>query len=97
MKKIVAGLIVAVSATSAMAWGDREQGALAGIVGTILLQKAMQPQPVYQQQPQMVYQQPQQIYTERQVVYPQVVCWQEAETLPSGNIYIYKKCQKAYQ
>jgi hypothetical protein len=61
MKKVVAGLIVAIATSSAFAWGEREQGALAGIVGTLMYQRAMQPQQVYQ--PQVIYQQqPQQVY-----------------------------------
>ena len=53
----------------ALAWGEREQGALAGIVGTLLFQHIQrdgghrQPDPVIVQQPPIIYQpQPQVIY-----------------------------------
>ena len=58
--KFVAAAAVAASVTTpALAWGDREQGALAGIVGTLILQNVMRPQvvtvpnsgPVYAPQP----------------------------------------------
>lgn len=39
MKTVIALIIAALSATSAHAWGDREQGALVGIIGTIVLQQ----------------------------------------------------------
>jgi hypothetical protein len=38
-KTIIVAAAAAILSTSAMAWGDREQGALAGILGTILWQK----------------------------------------------------------
>jgi hypothetical protein len=52
----------------ALAWGDREQGALAGIVGTLIFQHIQrdgghrQPAPVIVQQPPVIFQQPQVIY-----------------------------------
>ena len=39
MKKLIIAATAVILSTSAMAWGDREQGALAGILGTILWQK----------------------------------------------------------
>jgi len=39
MKTAIALITAALTATSAQAWGEREQGALAGIVGTIVLQQ----------------------------------------------------------
>ena len=65
MKKVLAtaAVIGAMISTPAMAWGDREQGALAGIVGTLILQEIYrdnqgsypQQQPRYpQQQPQVI-------------------------------------------
>ena len=73
-KIITTVALVCATATPAMAWGDREQGALVGI-GALLLgqqlinqnqqQYAPQPQYQYQQpQPQYQYQQPQPQYQE---------------------------------
>lgn len=72
MKKLIVSALIATAAVPALAWGDREQGALAGIVGTIILQNVMrnnQP-PVVQQYPQppVVQQYPQPSYP-----YPPVV------------------------
>ncbi len=61
-KLLIVGLATVAMSTSALAWGDREQGALAGIVGTLIFQNATQPrynQPVYTQPP-IVYTHPQQ-------------------------------------
>ena len=47
MKKIfVALMIVAGFSTQAHAWGEREQGTLAGIAGTLILQQIFRGQPV---------------------------------------------------
>lgn len=54
MKKIVLALAL-VASTPAFAWGEREQGALAGIVGTILFQNMTRPHVV---QPPVVIHQP---------------------------------------
>jgi hypothetical protein len=58
MKKLIIGLVAGMCMTYAHAWGDREQGALAGIIGTILWQKLdqqnQQPQP-----PAVIYRTPQ--------------------------------------
>ena len=69
MKKTLALIAAACIATPALAWGDREQGALAGILGTLIYQHIQrdgfgrQPAPVIVQQPQIIYQpQPQIIY-----------------------------------
>jgi hypothetical protein len=54
---VVAGLVFS---SSAFAWGPREQGALAGIAGLWAfqkLQRAGQPQVIYQQTPPVIYQQ----------------------------------------
>jgi hypothetical protein len=55
MKKLAIALTFAIGVTSAQAWGDREQGALLGLVigGAIAAQKPepqRYPQPVYPQQ-----------------------------------------------
>ena len=58
MKKFLVTAIVGFGiATSASSWGDREQGALAGIVGTIIWQKINenQTQPVTQPSPPIIY------------------------------------------
>lgn len=59
MKKLVLSLAL-VAATPAFAIGDREQGILAGVLGTIVLQNAgviSRPAPVYQP-PVVIQQQP---------------------------------------
>jgi hypothetical protein len=58
MKTLIISSILALSATTANAWGDKEQGALAGILGTLIFQqihKQQQPQPSIQ--PPVVIQQ----------------------------------------
>jgi hypothetical protein len=73
MKKVlIAGLIAISAVGSAHAWGEREQGALAGIAGTLLYQHVTRPQVVYSQ-PQVVYQ---------QQTYPQVDQQYEYRTAP---------------
>ena len=48
MKKLIAAALVACTASSAFAWGDREQGALVGIASILLLQNMQrQNQAVY--------------------------------------------------
>lgn len=45
MNKILATVILALAAhTPAWAWGDREQGLVAGIIGTIIMQEITRPQ-----------------------------------------------------
>ena len=54
---VVAGLIFS---SSAFAWGPREQGILSGVAGLWVfqqLQRAGQPQVIYQQTPPVIYQQ----------------------------------------
>ena len=67
MKKILAtaAVVTAMISTPAMAWGDREQGILTGIVGTLIIQDIQRnntqhiPQGgVVVQQPQVIVQQP---------------------------------------
>lgn len=73
MKKVlIAGLIALSGIGSAQAWGEREQGALAGMVGLWAYQRLSQPQVVVQQQPQVVYQQ----------TYPQVYQQTEIRAMP---------------
>lgn len=69
MKKTFIALIASMGLiSSAWAWGDREQGALAGILGTIAWQKineqsssptVIQPAPtvIYREQPTVIYRQ----------------------------------------
>jgi hypothetical protein len=47
-KAIVAGLIAVAAVGQAYAWGPREQGALAGIAGTLFYQQITRPQVVGQ-------------------------------------------------
>lgn len=58
MKKLIIGAMLSVLTLSVHAWGDREQGALAGILGTIIWQKLDQNQQ-NQQPPSVVYRTPQ--------------------------------------
>ena len=58
MKKAIILGVLSVFMLSAHAWGDREQGALAGILGTILWQKLDQ----NQQPPVVVHRNPQHPY-----------------------------------
>lgn len=80
MKKIIASLLVGmVFSTSAMAWGEREQGIVTGVAGLWIFQQLnkagepqhppvviqQQPPVIIQQQPQVIYQQaPRQQYCE---------------------------------
>jgi hypothetical protein len=63
MKKFIVTVIAGlVFSNSAFAWGDREQGVLAGIAGLWAfqqLQSAGQPPVIYQQTPPVIVQQPQ--------------------------------------
>lgn len=76
-KFLIAVAVFLATVTNAHAWGDREQGILAGIAGTLIYQHIQghaqqQPQVVYPQpQPQVIYApQPQVIYVPQQ---PQVI------------------------
>lgn len=77
MKTAIALIAAALTATSAHAWGDREQGILAGVVGTLILQhihrdhQQRQPQVVVQDQPVVVYRQPQPVIIQSS---PQIMC-----------------------
>jgi hypothetical protein len=74
MKKIIAGLLVSfMFTTSAFAWGDREQGMLAGAAGLWVFQqlnKAGQPQGdrvvIQQQAPVIVHSHPPAVIQQRQ-------------------------------
>jgi hypothetical protein len=78
MNKTIALIAAACIATPALAWGDREQGALAGIAATLIFQHiqrdAQAQQPVIVQQPQIIYApapQPQVIIQNQSIVCPQ--------------------------
>jgi len=100
MKKVVAGLAIALCASSAMAWGEREQGILTGVAGLWAFQQldraGRQPQPVYVQ-PQPVYVQPQPVYVQPQPHYsltPQRICELRSEVVNGqiiqGNFCYYR-------
>lgn len=55
MKTVIALIIAALTAGSAHAWGDREQGVLAGIVGTLIIQHIQRDNHAKQSPPQVVY------------------------------------------
>ena len=93
MKKALALITAACIATPALAWGDREQGALAGILGTLIYQHVQrdgfgrQPGPVVVQPP-VVVQQPQIIYAPA----PQQVIIQNTGVLcPQGLAAFYNQ------
>ncbi len=72
MKKLIVAMLVTFGfTTQALAWGDREQGALAGAAGVLLLQHVLQNRqqqtypPVYTNQ-QPMPQQPQVVYAPQQ-------------------------------
>lgn len=73
MKKTLALVTALALSSPVMAWGDREQGALIGIVGTLLFQNVQKNQ-VHTDPPQTVYVQPQTVYVQPPpvVVLPQV-------------------------
>lgn len=70
MKKVVVAALVALIAMPAFAWGPREQGALAGIAGTLLFQHitrdGAQPAPPVYSAPPPVYA-PAPVYRSRDV------------------------------
>jgi len=82
MIKFIATTVVALSFTTpVLAWGDREQGALAGIVGTLLWQRLdnhSQPQP----RPQVIYQ---------PVYIPPTVIYQYPQALPERQCYVVRE------
>lgn len=85
MKTAIALITAALTATSAQAWGEREQGALAGIVSTLIIQqiykdsqerddRRSQPPIVIrdrQPQPVIVYRQPPAVIIQDT---PQIMC-----------------------
>jgi hypothetical protein len=99
MKKFVVAVMITVSSIgSAQAWGDREQGALAGlIVGAIAHRAFSQPQqngypPVHQGQPPIqqypVYSpQPQIIVQAPPVIYQPQPMQQHCHTFPQYDVY----------
>ena len=69
MKKLILSLAL-VAATPAFAWGDREQGAVAGILGTLILQNSgVIPRPAQIYQPGVVIQQQPPVYINTPPVY----------------------------
>ena len=74
MKKFIVAIVAGlVFSSSAFAWGPREQGVLTGVAGLWVfqqLQRAGQPQVIYQQTPPVIVQQPPVIYAPQ----PQQYC-----------------------
>ena len=103
MKKIIVAVTAVLTMTfaaQAQAWGPREQGALAGIAGTLLFQAITQNQgPVVQgtgyppvqvggyPQPQIYQQQPQVIYRQPQVIYQQAPMQRVCDSFPQYDVY----------
>jgi hypothetical protein len=80
IKLITASVAALLFATSAQAWGDREQGALAGIVGTLIWQKLeSQNQPP---RPQVIHQP---VYT------PPTVIYQYPQPIPERQCYVVRE------
>ena len=93
MKKFLA-IALMIVATQAHAWGDREQGILAGVFGTILLQniaKNNSQQQVYGQPPVSVggnvYSQPQH-YPQQQ---PQIIVQPQVNVYPQRSAHVYSQ------
>jgi hypothetical protein len=101
MKKVIVSLALLGSliSTSAMAWGPREQGILAGVAGLWVYQQldraGRQPQAVYVQ-PAPVYVQPQTVYVQPPVyaLPPQQYCELRSEVVNGqiiqGNFCYYR-------
>lgn len=69
MKTAITLIAAALTATSAHAWGDREQGALAGIIGTLIIQQIYrdgQERPQREQPPVVVRERPAPVIVYRQ-------------------------------
>jgi len=78
-KAVIFVLMSALASTNALAWGDREQGALAGMAALWAFQRLNQ----VDAPPRVVYTQPQTVYVERPVVVqPQVVEYQRQQCGP---------------
>lgn len=95
MKKVIVTLAVIGSliSTSAMAWGEREQGILTGVAGLWVVQQLHRAG----QQQQPVYTPPQPVYVHQQPVYvlqPQRVCELRSEVvngqIVQGNFCYYR-------
>ena len=106
MKKIIVAVTAVLTMTfaaQAQAWGPREQGALAGIAGTLLFQAITQAQPQVQgtgyppvqvggypqnyPQPQVYQQQPQIIVQTPPVIYQQAPMQRVCDSFPQYDVY----------
>lgn len=80
MKRLIAALALSAATVPAMAWGEREQGALAGIVGTLIFQHIQRdntttvPQ-TPQQPPQVIIQQGPPIVIHQPLPPRPIQCW----------------------
>ena len=81
IKLITTAAAVLLFATSAQAWGDREQGALAGIVGTLLWQK-LDNHGQIQQRPQVIHQ---------PVYVPPTVIYQYPPVMPERQCFVVRE------
>jgi len=80
IKLMTAAVAALLFTTSAQAWGDREQGALAGIVGTLIWQKLeSQNQPP---RPQVITQ---------PVYVPPTVIYQYPQPVPERQCYVVRE------
>jgi hypothetical protein len=81
IKLITASVAALLFATSAQAWGDREQGALAGIVGTLLWQR-LDNHGQTQQRPQVIHQ---------PVYVPPTVIYQYPQVMPERQCFVVRE------
>lgn len=102
MKKALAGFALCAAATTAMAWGPREQGLLAGIAGTLIIQQIFkgegqaqtQNPPPATQPPVVVYQRVEPIIIYQTPLPPlrvQPFCIYHPFHLPDGRLIGYTK------
>lgn len=92
MKRAITFITAAVLSTPVMAWGDREQGALLGIAGTLLYQHIQRdsvvrtnPNPVYVPSPVVVQQPPVVIQQPIVVPQPQIILQNTGIVCPQGQ------------
>lgn len=102
MKKALALIAAACISSPALAWGDREQGALTGIIGTLLFQhiqreaQASQPPVVVHRPPVVVQQPPIVVYQQPQVIFApahqhQVIIQSPTVVCPQGLAPFYNQ------
>jgi len=76
---LLTAALIGTAATTAQAWGEREQGALAGIAGVLLFNQLTRPQPPAPQYyvPPVVVQPPVYVYPQQPYYVYRHHCWAE--------------------